>query len=164
MINNAGLVLCQGFISELFNRLGLIEGDQFVSQDAQCCAVHYLQYLATGKSNTTDHSLRLNKMLCGVPFSVPVEQNIEVNVEKADVLNSLIEALVNYWPAIGISSVDGFRSNWLVRDGTLTETENRWDLLVEKRSYDILLQRFPMSYSLIKLPWMNKSIYVTWPI
>jgi hypothetical protein len=67
------------------------------------------------------------------------------------------------WPAIGASSIDGFRGNWFVRDGILVEKEDRWDLLIEKRPYDLLLGQSPFSFSVISFKWMNKPIFVNWP-
>ena len=59
--------------------------------------------------------------------------------------------------------IDGFRGNWLIRNGLLVETEDRWELKVEKVSYDILLNQSPFSFEIIKFPWMKKPIYVQWP-
>ncbi|WP_414716598.1 contractile injection system tape measure protein [Thalassolituus sp. UBA3500] len=36
-------------------------------------------------------------------------------------------------------------------------------MIVEERPYDVLLERCPLPYSAVKLPWMNKPLYVTWP-
>jgi len=37
----------------------------------------------------------------------------------------------------------------LVGNGTLTEKEDRWDLIIEKRVYDVLLAKAPFSFSVI---------------
>jgi hypothetical protein len=160
---NAGLVLVQSFIPALFERLQLVQDNQFISSDMQRRAVHCLQVLATGATETEEYFLLLNKVLCGLPLSHPVESGIHLSTEESDIIHSLIEAVINYWPAIGKTSIDGFRGNWLVRNGTLTESQDHWDLIVEKRPYDVLIARAPLSYSIIRLPWMKKPIYVTWP-
>ncbi|CAM4139376.1 contractile injection system tape measure protein [Pseudoalteromonas byunsanensis] len=162
-VPNAGLVLIQSFIPHLFDRLGLVSDDKFISEEKQRAAVHYLQFLVTGQSTTEEHHLVLNKLLCGHGVTHPVEAGITLPQSEIDTIHSLIEAVCNYWPAIGKTSVDGFRGNWLVRSGTLTEAPDHWDLIVEKRVYDILISRSPLSYSIVKLPWMEKPIYVTWP-
>ncbi|WP_297845783.1 contractile injection system tape measure protein, partial [Pseudomonas sp.] len=61
-INNAGLVLLQGYIKPLFSRLELTENDVFVSDSAQRRAVHYLQFLVTGDTQTSERYLTLNKL------------------------------------------------------------------------------------------------------
>nr|WP_290444181.1 contractile injection system tape measure protein [Pseudoalteromonas sp. XMcav2-N] len=162
-VPNAGLVLLQSFIQPLFARLSLTCDDKFVSDEHQRTAVHYLQFLVTGQSATEEHHLVLNKLICGHGVTQPVEAGITLSQSDIDTVHSLIDAVCNYWPAIGKTSIDGFRGNWLVRNGTLTEALDHWDLIVEKRVYDILISRSPLSYSIVKLPWMEKPIYVTWP-
>lgn len=164
VINNAGVVLLQSYIKPLFERLKLIRDDQFVSDSAQRAATHYLQYLICGQSHSEEHHLMLNKVLCGLPLSQPLEGGIEIDSHEADIIHSLIQAVAQYWPAIGKTSVAGFQGNWLVRGGTLTEKSEHWDLVVERRSYDILIRRSSLSYTIVRLPWMSKPIYVTWPI
>ena len=161
-INNAGLVVFQSFIVRYFTRLNLIENDKFVSFQAQCEAVHYLQYLVTGQSETEEQHLILNKVLCGLELDSVVASGIDINEEKADLAEGLLAAMINYWEAIGASSVDGFRGNWLVREGSLNEHDDKWELFVEKKSYDLLLDRAPFSYALSRLPWMKKPLYVSW--
>lgn len=162
-ISNCGLVMLHGFIAALFSRLGMIENQQFVTPDAQLRAVHYLQFLATGCHETAEEHLMLNKLLCGLALHEPVETGIEISAEEEEICQSLLHAVIGYWDAIGDSSIEGLRGNWLVRDGSLIDAGDHWDLVVEKRAYDLLLAQAPFSYSVIKLPWMEKAIYVTWP-
>jgi hypothetical protein len=162
-VNNAGLVILQDWIRPLFARLDLTENDRFRSREAQRRAVHALQFLATGQSETAEQFLLLNKLLCGLAWHEPVEAGIEMSPEDEATCMGLLEAAVAYWSAIGKSSVDGLRGNWLVRDGSLSEGGERWNLVVEKRAYDVLLSRSPFSYSIVKLPWMEKAVYVSWP-
>lgn len=162
-INNAGLVILQGFIKPLFERLDLIHNDSFVSDAAQRRAVHYLQYIVTGYCETDEHYLAINKLLCGMNIYEPLSRGIDISDSERSVCHSLLESAINYWDAIGASTIDGFRGNWLVRDASLSYNKDHWDLIVEKRAYDILLTRSPFSYSVIKLPWMKEAVYVTWP-
>jgi hypothetical protein len=161
-VHNAGLVLMNNYIAMLFGRLGLIESNAFVSDETRTDAIHYLQYLATGATQTEESLLILNKVLCGIPLETPIPEGIEISEDDKNLITGLIEAAIGYWPAIGQSSVDGFRGNWLVRDGILREEEDRWTLIVEKRAYDILMLKSPFSFSIIKLPWMDKPLHVTW--
>jgi hypothetical protein len=162
-VNNAGIVIMQSFYEMLFQRLGLVNNNEFVSAISRQKAMHCLQYLATGQKETEEHFLLLNKVLCGIALRDPVDTSSDISPSDIDVMESLISAMVNYWPSIGQTSIDGFRGNWLVRDGILTEKEDKWELVVEKRAYDILLEKSPFSFSIIKYPWMDKPLYVTWP-
>src|SRR5690606_887113 len=66
-INNAGLVLLHPFIPTYFNRLGMIEKGDFISEEARHRAVHLLQYLVYGTDQHEEHELVLNKILCNMP-------------------------------------------------------------------------------------------------
>ena len=162
-INNAGLVILQGFFMPYLARLELVKDRQFVSEQARRQAVHCLQFLVSGQSQTQEQYLALNKLLCGLPLQQPLEAGFDMTPSQVEIGDGLLRAAIGHWSAIGSSSIDGFRGNWLVRDGTLADAGDHWDLIVERRAYDILLARSPMSYSVITLPWMAKPIYVTWP-
>ena len=162
-VNNAGMVILQHFMMHLLRKLGLIEGDQFVSRHAQHCAVHALQYLVTGGMQTAEHHLALNKLLCGLPLYEAVPLAWEMTSDQIDICHGLLNFLLESWPDSGSSSIEGLRGNWLVRTGSLSETKDHWALIVDRRSYDVVMGTIPVSYSIIKFPWMNKALYVTWP-
>ena len=162
-IPNAGLVLLNSYIPLLFERLGLIANGQFTSITHQKEAVHYLQYLVTGLSETEEHLLPLNKILCGLDITAAMPQGMTILTGDKELMDGLIQAAIGHWPTIGETSIDGFRSNWLVREGLLEEQADRWELSVDKRAYDILINQAPFSFSIIKFPWMPKPLYVNWP-
>ena len=162
-IKNAGLVLLNTYIEMLLERLHLTSNKQFSSTENQNNAVHYLQYIATGIANTDEMHLALNKVLCGLPLTQTIPNSITITEEDRQLIDGLIKAAVSHWPSLGESSIDGFRGNWLIRDGWLSEFEDRWELTVEKRPYDLLLQKSPFSFSIIKHQWMEKPLHVTWP-
>lgn len=163
-IKNAGLVLLQHFIKMYFERLSLLEEGSFVDEQAQTEATHWLQLLVTGQHETDEVHLVLNKILCGLPLYAPVPRGIQAPEEEhINLAEGLIKAVIQHWSAIGTSSIEGFRGNWLVRDGLLQETEECWTLIVEKRPYDLLLDRLPFGFGMVRLPWMSKALYVTWP-
>ena len=162
-VPNAGVVLLNSYFLILFERLKLVEDNSFVSDEARLDAIHYLQYIVTGMTKTEESFLALNKVLCGVSLSQPIREEIQMLSEHKHLIEGLIEAGIGYWSAIGATSIQGFRGNWLVRNGVLREEEDRWSLIVEKRPYDILMLKSPFSFSIIKLPWMPKPLHVTWP-
>jgi hypoxanthine-DNA glycosylase len=162
-IKNAGLVLLNNYIEMLFDRLHLLSNKQFTSAENQSKATQYLQYLVTGLSHTEEMYLPLNKVLCGLPIRQSVPNDLTISEEEINLIKGLISAAISYWSVIGETSVDGFRGNWLVRDGSLRELEDRWELTVDKRAYDVLINQSPFSFSIIKYPWMEKPLYVTWP-
>lgn len=162
-VKNAGLVLVSNYISLLFERLGVTVNNKFQDISMQCNAVHYLQYVVTGLTETEESLLPLNKVLCGLTLGEPVPKGIDVTENQQQLIEGLISAIIGYWPVIGHNTVNGFRGNWLVRNGVLTERQDKWELTVEKKAYDLLIQKSPFTFSVIKYPWMNKPLYVYWP-
>jgi Contractile injection system tape measure protein len=162
-VKNAGLVLLNNYIKILFERLGILKDQQFKDKASQLDAVHYMQYVVTGLTKTEETLLPLNKLLCGLSLETPIMDGISLTEEQKKLINSLIKAAIDHWPSVGNTSINGFRGNWLVRDGLLIEKEERWELTVEKRVYDLLIHKSPFSFSIIKYPWMNKPLHVTWP-
>ena len=163
-INNAGLVMLQTYIPRFFEGLGLLREGEFVSNEAQQCAVHALQFLVTGSCQTDEQFLSLNKLLCGLPLHHPVPYGWQMSEKQIDFSHSLLDSMMQYWRENSSSTKDGFRGNWLVRNGSLTEASDHWALIVDRRPYDVLMGSSPFSYSIIKLQWMKKAIYVTWPV
>ncbi len=162
-VRNAGLVILNSYFTILFDRLGLLNDKEFINEEGQLKAIHYLQYIVTGLTATEESLLVLNKILCGVDIESPIKESIEMTPKEKELIDGMIESSIAYWSSIGTTSVEGFRGNWLVREGVLKEEEDRWELTVEKRSYDILMQKSPFTFSIIKLPWMKKPLHVTWP-
>lgn len=163
VVKNAGLVLLNSYIKMLFDRLKLTDGKTFTSTEAQLKAILYLQFLATGMTNTQEPMLAINKILCGVPLTTPINSEFEIAEADTQLVNDLITAAISHWPSIGNCSINGFRGNWLLRDGILVELEEKWEVTVERKAYDILIARSPFSFSVIKYPWMDKPLYVNWP-
>ncbi len=145
----------------LFERLHVTSNKQFTNAENQRKAVHYLQYLVTGLSNT-EETLPLNNVLCGLPSTQTVPKGSIISEEEKLLLDGLINAVISYWSSVGETSIEGFRGNWLLRDGLLQELKDRWELTVEKRAFDLLLHHSPFSFSIIKYPWMEKPLYVNW--
>ena len=54
------------------------------------------------------------------------------------------------------------RATFLIRDGRLLEHEDSWELKVESKTFDVLMEYLPWSTALVKLPWMSKRIEVEW--
>jgi hypothetical protein len=162
-VRNAGIVLLNDYIAMLFERLSLTSESKFRSNKHQVRAVQYLQYLITGMQETEEVYLPLNKVLCGLPLTDTVPDFIDISDQEKQLINGLIQAAISHWPEIGDCSVDGFRGNWLVRDGILVDLEDKWELTVEKRAYDILINRSPFAFSIMKYHWMDKPLHVIWP-
>lgn len=164
LVHNSGIVLLNNYYGLLFDRLDLLNEKKFKTPADQLKAVQYLQFLATGlETGAADDSLlALNKILCGLPLTTAVTDNLKATPEQKKIITDMLNASISHWPAIGLTSIEAFRGNWLIRDGLLIEKADRWEFTVTKRAYDVLLAKSPYSFSTIKLPWMPKPLHVTW--
>ncbi|TAM96935.1 MAG: hypothetical protein EPN39_12545 [Chitinophagaceae bacterium] len=161
-ISNAGLVLFHPFLSTYFNRLGLMEKGKFVNEEAIIRGVYLLQFLVDGKEQHPEHELVLNKILCGMPVEKPMPAEVAFGEQDKEISMELLNVMKERWEKVKDTSVEGFRASFLQRNGALTATEDSWNLRVEQRGYDVLLQTLPWSFSMIKASWMEKILYVEW--
>ena len=70
--------------------------------------------------------------------------------------------MIAEWGALGQTSPDGLRAAFLRRDGQLSAREGGLRLDVAPAAYDMLLDRLPWSFALVKLPWMVAPLHVKW--
>lgn len=161
-IRNAGLVLAAPYLPELFKRFELTENGAFKNREAAERAVHLLQYLVNEQIESPEFMLLLNKILCGISTGIPITRGIEISPKEAETIQQLLEAMIQNWKVIGNTSVKGLRESFLQREGSLQLRDGQWHLQVESRTYDMLLDQLPWSYTTIKYPWMNNVIYVQW--
>lgn len=164
-IANAGLVLLALYAPRLFSMFDLLKDDQFVDDAARHRAVHSLVYLTDGDAGSEEHEWVLNKMLCGLPIDEPVPPVMAID-DMRPALDSLLVAIIGHWGALGGTSPEGLRRTFLQRIGRLVEHETltgeHWRLKVQPGPFDVLLDRLPWSYGIIKLPWMKGAIHVDW--
>lgn len=161
-LSNAGLVLLHPYLLLFLRKLGLCEGDTFVSVNAREKAVHLMQYLASRKTRAPEAEMILNKVLCGLPLDEPIKRRVLISKKMKQEADHLLEVVVNYWKAMGSTSIDGLRANFLMREGKLIRTSDSWKLIVERKPQDLLLNKLPWGFSLVKLPWMDEKMFVEW--
>lgn len=161
-IHNAGLVILAPFLKRYFQTLGLVEGRSFQDPEQAARAVHLLQYLVSGQSETPEHLLVFNKVLCGLPIETPIPISIEISEEEIEVSSQLLNSVLQNWDKMQNSTEENLRGSFLIRNGRLMEGTDRWSLTVEPASYDILLEFLPWTISTVMLPWMSKRVEVEW--
>ena len=161
-IANAGAVLFASYLPRLFERLGLIDRGKFKNRDAAEQGVHCVQFLVNGSISSPEYQLVLNKLLCGVKPGLPIRRSIELTIDEKEQLEAMLHAISQHWKPLANTSITGLRESFLQRNGSLQLKSEAWHLSVEARSFDMLLDQIPWSYSTIKLPWMDRVIYVEW--
>ena len=161
-IECAGLILVAPFFTQLFKRLGFIEQKDFVSDEYKTRAVSIMDYITTGRFQPEEHQLVLHKILAGLPAEFPLDPVPGLSDEEIATADSMLDAVITNWKAIGNTSREGLREAFLQREGKLTRIENGWDLTVATHGIDVLLEKLPWGITIIRLPWMHDIINVQW--
>lgn len=161
-VRNAGQVLAGPYLQRLFEMTGLLADSKFRDEESAFRGVHLLQYMVDGSLDPPEHALVLNKILCGLQPGDPMRSSIALTKAETDAVDGLLGAIIAHWSALGHTSVQGLRESFLQREGRLTLQGDSMRLLVEVRSFDMLLDRIPWAYNLIKFPWMHAALYVEW--
>ena len=141
-----------------------IEKGAFANENSQHKALAVLTYAAFGNYAEPPKDAAVMNLLCNLPVT-PVlyaDELPKVSDSEKELVDSLLQAVVANWKAVGHMSPDGLRGTYFVRNGTV-ETSGMTDMLtVETKTYDILLDKLPWGYSMIKHPWMKKVLNVKW--
>jgi hypothetical protein len=161
-LKNAGLVIVWPYLERYFEILEMVSDKKFKSKKAARRAVQLLQYLVTGLDSAPEHELLLNKVLCGVEIATPIPFEIELSDQERNISEQMLKGLLQNWPRLKNTSIEALREGFLVRDGRLIETDDVWQLKVEDKTLDILMDGMPWSFGIIKLPWMSKRLNVEW--
>lgn len=161
-VNNAGLVLIAPFLSRYFERLNLLENDNFTNTETQERAVQLSQYLLTGATHFSEQDGFLNKVLCGWPPEEPIQTTLELDETMIKESEALLKAIIQHWGALGNSSIAALREGYLQREAKLVDLTEQYKLIVERKTLDILMDKIPWSFHAIKLPWMEKRLLVEW--
>ncbi len=160
-IDDAGIILLQPFMPLLFNELGLLEDNQFASEQCRVKAIRLLEYLAWGTTTRAEFSFQLQKLLCALPASEPLLP-IVINRHEITEADSVLNAVIRHWSVLKNTSRDGLRSTFLQRKGKIEFDSERDSLSVEKGSVDVLLGKIPWSYSVVRFPWMPRPLFIEW--
>ena len=146
----------------LFEKTGCTSGGKFSNDNQKALALSILSYTVYGHYTVPQADVSAIQLLCGFDAGmVPTEMPLLSDNQK-EIAESLLNEVIHNWDAIGNTSPNGLRSSFLIRAGTLSENEHGPKLNIPPTSYDILLDKLPWSYSIIKLPWMRTPLYVTW--
>ncbi|MBO4806565.1 MAG: hypothetical protein J5554_11025 [Paludibacteraceae bacterium] len=162
-IQNAGLILLHPFLPAFFSRLGLLtEKHHFTSTEAQKRAVHLLRHLTGIEVENPCLPLTLEKVLCGLPLSFPIENDFNITPEEQREAEELLNTICEYWKPLNRSSYQSLQGTFLQRNGTLEYADETWIIRVEGNAFDILLEDLTWEISTIILPWLDPMIYVEW--
>jgi hypothetical protein len=158
-ISNAGLVLIAPYLPTLFRHVNLLEDGKPVDIAR---AISLLQYLVYEEAAFEEFETVLDKILCGLPLNESIPERHTLTVEEKEQSEGLLQSVIEHWSILKNTSPTGLRQSFLQREGKLVFKGNQWELTVQKKSFDILLDYLPWNISMIKLPWMPYLLNVKW--
>jgi hypothetical protein len=161
-IANAGLILLWPFLGRFFRRLNLVGAKEFIDESCRMRAILLIQYLVTGKKEAPEYELALNKLLCGANMDMEIDMEIDITEEEINLSNSLLTGAITNWEKLKGTRIGTFRETFLQRNGSLYYMNNRWELKVEKKAYDVLLETLPWGIQMIQMSWMKERLVVLW--
>ncbi|WP_163833853.1 contractile injection system tape measure protein [Spartinivicinus ruber] len=162
LVENAGLVIVSCYLERLFGQLNWQAKGAFNNTEAAEKAVALLQYMVSPDWQQPEYHLTLNKILCGIPLDAPLTETASLTEQDCAIADSLLKAVINHWRVLGNTTVEGLQTSFLQRVGWLVYTEKHWQLRVEVKAYDMLLDQLPWSIKTHKLPWMEAPLIVDW--
>jgi hypothetical protein len=126
-------------------------------------AILVTQYLVTGKEKMGENELTLNKILCGFPIHEVVNMKLKITEEEKEQALSLLHAVLEHWNVMSNSSVEALQETFLQREGKLElQANGSYELWVEEKGYDILLEQLPWGIGMFKTPWMENYLTCHW--
>jgi hypothetical protein len=162
-VGNAGLIILHPFLKTLFEKLEWCEDEVWNTKIYQHKAVLLTQYLVTGQEKMGENELVLNKILCGFRISETVNTKLKITKTEKEQALSLLHAVLEHWKAMSGSSVEALQETFLQREGKLELLANdTYELWVEEKGYDILLEQLPWGIGMVKTPWMEDYLTCHW--
>jgi hypothetical protein len=161
-VGNAGLVLVAPYMPRLFMMLGLSDERAFTSPQAAERAALLLQLMVTGEAAAPEPALVLNKLLCGIELALPVPRELAPTEAERSAVDGLLAAVIQHWKVLGTTSLAGLRETFLQREGRLQHADEHWQLNIEPRPFDMLIDQLPWGYATIRHPWMKEVLHVEW--
>lgn len=159
---DSGIVLLAAYIPMLLGRFKLVAGSVFTSDDARLKALALLRYAVFGEYRIPPKFGLLSNFLCGFDRNFAPEKMPELTDEEKAIVDSLLDAVVKNWGAIGSTSANGLRTSFLIRQGKVSEEDGALQLNVAGSAFDMLLDKLPWGYAMVKLPWQKQKIEVKW--
>jgi hypothetical protein len=162
-VTNSGLILLNaGLLKRGFETLGWVAEDKIVNDNARNKMLLWMHYLVWGEDRAYEYDWQLNKVLTGMLPEMVADINISISAfEKAEA-DHLLDAVTEYWTALKGVSRDGLRQTFLQRNGRLSCDDSGWQLHVETKGVDILIDYLPWPFSIVKFPWMTKPLFTQW--
>ena len=150
------------FLPRFVEQLGLRTDGGWRNPAAAQRAARLLQCVASGDADPPEFQLPLNKLLCGLPLDDALLDDAPLTEPEQAECDALLVAVIAQAPILREMSVAGFRGSFLLRPGQLSSRDGHWLLRVERQTYDVVIDRFPWGFAVVRLPWMPTLLQVQW--
>ncbi|MGB5818631.1 MAG: contractile injection system tape measure protein [Saonia sp.] len=160
--NHGGAVILAQFLKPLFKNLGFFIDGEWIDEESRFKAVHLIGYLCTGEVSAMEYDLNIEKLLCGLPLNAPIPLNAHLTADEIREADLLLESIIEHWDVLKNTSANGLRKVFLLRECIITNNDTHWQINMERKTADVLLDKLPWSFSVIILPWNDYQIYVEW--
>lgn len=163
-VSNGGLVLLHPFLKTLFEQLHFCSSEGvWKDKLQQHKAILLTQFLIDGSDRFRESDLILNKILCG--FAVQEIVNVKIKLTKKEKQKGirLLEAVKSHWKVMSTSSIEALQQTFLQREAKLGFLPNHeYELWMEEKGVDILLDQLPWGLGMIQTPWMENYLICHW--
>jgi hypothetical protein len=162
--DDAGLVLLAVYLPALFERAGLVEDGVLAGNDAAARAFGLLDFALWGgaRPERARPGFVASLLVGGEPGRVRPWLDAPPDADARALVDGLLEAVIRNWSTLGNTSIGGLREAFLQRPGILRVEPEQVRLRVEGRAYDMLLDRLPWSYAVVRQRWMPLPLMVEW--
>ena len=167
MVNNAGMLLFHLFIPRMCRAVNFLGEDSrtFKDENTKIRAIFMLQYLVYGEEKEySEKELYLNKILVGINNDTPIPKSCKLNEEEIKAVEGAMSMIKVMWSKMEHTSDIALRQAFFQREGIVfCDTDQgmpRWNIEIEERAYDVLLDSLPWSYAMFRYPWMDEIIKV----
>ena len=157
---NAGLVLLHAYLPHLLKQLD--PPSNLGAEGQRSRAAVLLHYLTHGTTEVAEWQLPLTKLLLGLHPDDYLPPAPELSDADRQVADELLTDVIDHWEALRNTHIDTLREGFLQRPGRLVPTPGGWQLTVEQRAHDVLLDRLPWAIGIVKTPWMKALLQVNW--
>ncbi|NRN27578.1 contractile injection system tape measure protein [Photorhabdus heterorhabditis] len=160
-VSSAGILILWPMLPALFNHFGLLETQQFIHRQAQFNAVDLLDYLIWGDEEEQIERKTLNNVLCGLMVNEDNE-SIFLEPEKQLITEQWLDAVIAQLPGWKNLSRNDARQLFLQRPGKLLIGEQEIKIIIQRQTFDLLLNDWPWPLHIAKLPWLNQPLSIDW--
>jgi len=162
-IDNAGLVLLNwALLHRSFEQMGWIREEKIVDDLSRHKILIWMDYLVWGRRRIHEYGLLLNKILIGMHPADVADIHVSLTSKEKKAADELLKAVIEHWSVLKNTSIEGLRTAFLQRNGKLSNEEGGWQMHVESKGIDILIENLPWPYSIIKSSWMEKPLFTQW--